>query len=34
MASTLGILIFMISSFLSLIIFAKTGGVKNEDTFQ
>ena len=34
MASTLGILIFMISSFLSLIIFAKTGGVKEEDAFQ
>jgi arabinogalactan oligomer/maltooligosaccharide transport system permease protein len=34
MASTLGILIFMISSFLSLIIFAKTGGVKAEDSFQ
>ncbi len=34
MASTLGILIFMISSFLSLIIFARTGGVKAEDSFQ
>ena len=34
MASTLGILIFVISSFLSLIIFAKTGGVKAEDSFQ
>jgi arabinogalactan oligomer / maltooligosaccharide transport system permease protein len=34
MASTLGILIFAISSFLSLIIFARTGGVKAEDSFQ
>jgi arabinogalactan oligomer / maltooligosaccharide transport system permease protein len=34
MASTLGILIFMISSFFSLIIFSRTGGIKAEDSFQ
>ncbi len=33
-ASTLGILIFMISSFVSLIMFSKTGAVQKEDQFQ
>ena len=34
MASTLGLLIFMISSFFSLIIFSRTSGIKAEDSFQ
>lgn len=33
-ASTLGILIFMISSFVSLIMFSKTGAMQKEDQFQ
>ncbi len=34
MASTLGILIFAISSFISLVMFSKTGAVQKEDQFQ
>lgn len=34
MASTLGILIFMISSFISLVLFARIKGVKDEEAFQ
>jgi len=33
-ASTLGILIFMISSFVSLVMFSKTGAMQKEDQFQ
>jgi arabinogalactan oligomer/maltooligosaccharide transport system permease protein len=34
MASTLGIIIFLISSFISLIMFSKIKGVKDEEAFQ